>query len=47
MVNVRREELPLSVVATETIAKSYKKFQNNIRDKHEKEGTTENSLTGH
>jgi len=35
MVNLRREETPVSFVATETIPKSYTKYQNYIRDKHD------------
>ena len=35
MMNVRREEMPVSVVANETIAQSYKNYQNSICDKHD------------
>jgi hypothetical protein len=35
MVNLRREEMPLSVAATETMPKSYTKYQNNICYKHD------------
>ena len=35
MVNLRREEMPVSVAATETVPKSHTKYQNNICVKHD------------
>jgi hypothetical protein len=49
MWTVKAKVMPLIIVATGTISKSFRKYPNNIRGNHGKyyQGTTENSHIGH
>jgi hypothetical protein len=47
MRNVKTKVIPVIIGATGTISYSFRKYLSNILGKHESEGATENSHTGH
>jgi hypothetical protein len=47
MWNVKTKQIPVTMETNGTISKSFRQYLSNITRKHENQGTTQNSHTGH